>query len=241
MYKVIVLGASCLAAGLAKRYQKECLVIERSAWAGYEFFGALNFGCHYEKPVTGNEAKALQKLLAESPAGPYGFEANFYPFFKEAKVRFQTELISVQKTADGFLCETHGVNGYRLYEAEHIIDTRCTPEMSLSKSYNLLIESPRTPDFSGVRFLRGEMENHWILQCEVPLFCNYPQARSIVLQVMENFSEGEKLILSANEFDYQVKEKIPASENGILLLPSKQYDNPILALDAGLTGKEAAL
>ena len=43
MYDVIVLGATFAAAGIAQQHKEKCLVIERRAQAGYEFFGALDF------------------------------------------------------------------------------------------------------------------------------------------------------------------------------------------------------
>ena len=209
MFEVIVLGATFLAAGIAQRYQKECLVIERRAKAGYEFFGT------------------------------YGSEAHIYPCFKEAVTLFNTEIVSVTRTVSGFSCLTHGVSGYRCLEAKRVIDTRCTAQMSVSKSYNLLVESDKAPEFIGTSYEKGEMEQHYILKCEVPLSCDFIQARRVALNVIERFSENQRLILTADEFDYRVKADYPKTENGILYLPSKAYETPTLAFAAGLEGKEA--
>ena len=49
------------------------------------------------------------------------------------------------------------------------------------------------------------------------------------------------MILSADEFDYQVKDGYPKTEGNIFYLPSKAYENPLLAFDAGVSvGEEAA-
>ena len=45
--------------------------------------------------------------------------------------------------------------------------------------------------------------------------------------------ETQRLILSAYEFDYHIKEGYPKTQDGILLLPSKAYKNPSLAFEAG--------
>lgn len=209
MFEVIVLGATFLAAGIARRYQKECLVIERRAKAGYEFFGT------------------------------YGAESHIYPCFGEAVTLFNTEIVSITRTDNGFSCFTHSVSGYRCFEAKRVIDTRCTAQMSVSKSYNLLMESDKAPDFIGTCYENGEMEHHYILKCEVPLSCDFTQARRTALNVIEHFSENQRLILTADEFDYRVKYDYPKTENGILHLPSKAYDTPALAFAAGLEGKGA--
>ena len=124
MYDVIVLGATFTAAGIARCCKEKCLVIERRARAGYEFFGALDF-------------------TAE--------ETEIYSHFKCCRTLFCTELVSVEKSSDGFACVTHGVQGFCTYYAKKVIDTRCNAEMSLSKTYNLLIDSKEKPAFSNCR------------------------------------------------------------------------------------------
>ena len=51
---------------------------------------------------------------------------------------------------------------------------------------------------------------------------------------MTQFSETQKLLLSAWGFDFQVKADYPKIEDGILYLPSKMYADPLLAFGAGL-------
>ena len=206
MYDVIVLGATFAAAGIAQRHKEKCLVIERRAQAGYEFFGALDFTVE---------------------------ETEIYAHFKNCHTLFCTEVVSVQNTDNGFACVTHGVQGFYTYYARKVIDTRCYAEMSLSKTYNLLIDSKEKPAFLNCRCEKTKGENRYIVYCPVPLSCGYAEARAAVQDIIEQFSETQRLILSAYEFDYHIKEGYPNTQDGILYLPSKAYEDPKTAMSAG--------
>ncbi len=193
MYEILVLGATYAAAGIAHQYRENCLVLERRAQAGYEFFGA-------------------------------GQNAEIYSYLKECHTVFCAEPVSVEKTEDGFLCVTHGVDGYRSYTARRVVDTRCNAAMSHAKTYDLLVEN------------RGRRA---VMKCSVPLSCGYPEARRIAHKAILNFSPEERLILMADEFDYCIKEGYPKEKDGIFYLPSKAYATPSLAFEAGASlGKE---
>lgn len=213
MYDVIVLGATFAASGIARQYKERCLVIERRAQAGYEFFGALDFAVE---------------------------ETEIYTRFKSCHTLFCTELVSVQKNDNGFACITHGSQGFCTYYAKKVIDTRCSAGMSLSKTYNLLVESKEGPLFPNLHYEKAKGENCYILYCPVPLPCGYAEARAAAQDIIKQFSKTQRLILSANEFDYHIKGDYPKTQDGILYLPSKLYKNPRLAFEAGLSiGEEA--
>lgn len=240
MYDLIVLGATFAAAGIAHRYKEKCLIIERRAQAGYEFFSSLNFGINYDKEVKEKESQDLQQKFLEAGENLYDCNRYIYPYLSEADVIFGAEVVSVEQTEDGFVCVAHGIDGFCTYKAKRVVDSRCSGEMCISKSYNLLIESPQAPSFSNMHCRKAEGQNRYIIHCPVPLLGGYVQARSIAQNVIEGFSETQRLIFSADEFDYQVKDGYPKTENGILYLPSKAYENPILAFDAGLGITEGA-
>jgi len=213
MYDIIVLGATFAAAGIAERYKEKCLVIDRRAQAGSEFFGALDFTVE---------------------------ETEIYSHFKKCRILFCTEIVSVKRTDDGFACVAHNAQGFCTYYAKKVIDTRCNAEMSLSKTYNLLINSKEEPDFSNVHCKKARGENRYILYCPIPLSYGYTQARAAAQDIILQFSETQRLILSANEFDYHIKEDYPKTQDGILYMPSKAYENPMLAFEAGMKiGEEA--
>jgi len=238
MYEVIILGATFAAAGIARRFKENCLVIEGSTRAGYEFFGALNFGCGYHiKPKT-HEALSLQSTLIGANGNIYGGDRCIYPYFQEANILFSSHIVSVQQQGGCFVCQVHGVNGFASYRAKAVIDTRCNEGCSLSKTYNLMIESENTPSFPGLPGKKTWAENHYIISCPVPLQDSFTEARLAAMEIMNQFSETQRLILSADVFDYQVKPGYPKTESGILYLPSKAYKNPVLAFEAGYLVKE---
>lgn len=205
MYELIVLGATFAAAGIAKVHQEKCLIIEPGMEAGYEFTQALRPG--------------LQ-------------EDFLYRSFCKSNVLFATQIVSVEKEEDGFVCVTHGVDGFRTHRAKTVIDTRVCLQMCQSKTYNLLIESPAAPENLGVGYTQAA-ETRYVIFCPVELDCDYPQARAKVYEILGKFTEGQRLILSANEFDYVVKDGYPKWEDGILQMPSKAYETAAKALKAG--------
>lgn len=214
MYDVIVLGATFAAAGIAQKLGERCLVIERKGMAGSEFFGALR---------------------------SIGEEAQLHSRFEKCKLLFCTDVVTVEKTGEGFFCVTHGVDGFRTFQAKQVVDTRCTDEICQSKTFNLLIESKETPSFANVQWERAKGENRYLLCCPVNAGCSYPQAREMALDLVKQFSETQRLILSADVFDYRVKGQYPRTEDGITYLPAKAYETPELAYAAGLSwGEEAA-
>ena len=172
MYEVIVLGATFAASGIAHRYKEKCLVIERQPRAGYEFFGGESFNACGDLSV--------------------------YPFLKESHTVFCAEICSVTQNEGYFICETHGVDGFRSYEAKYIIDTRCNSNMCMSKTYDMLIESSELPCFSNVTCEKTVGNNRYILHCSVPLSCGYSEARILIGKVVRSFSKSQRLILLAD-------------------------------------------
>lgn len=207
MYEVIVLGATFTAAGIASRLKENCLVIERRGDGGYEFFGGQFFADTENLSV--------------------------YPFLKECHTVFCADVCSVQKTEKGFICETHGVDGFVSYEAKRVVDTRTTSAISLSKTYPLLIESKEKPSFAkaDVRAVKGE--NRYVVELALPLDCGFSEARRSALEFVKGFSDNERLILLADEFNYTVKKGFMREEKGVLLLPSAAFQSPRLAFRAG--------
>lgn len=206
MFELIVLGASFTAAGIASRYGQRCLVIEPGMQAGNEFLGALRF---------------LEK------------SADVHMALQQCHTLFGTEIISVAKTGAGYTCVTCGVDGYCTYEAKQIIDTRCSEEMCVSKTYNLLIHSKEVPKLSNVKWESTMDENRYLVCCPVSLSCGYPEARAKVMELLARFSNGQKVVLLASSFDYQIKAGYLEVRDGILYLPSKAYATPGLAFAAG--------
>lgn len=234
MYETVVLGATFLAAGIATRQKKKCLILEPSFQAGYEFFGALNFGADDNVQPKTEEGQALQKRFWGNGVTAYMRNTYIYPLLQEGNVLFGTQILSVEKKDGAFLCKTFGVDGYSSFTAKNVIDTRCTEKLCSGKTYNLLMESNTLPQIPGIKGENTGVDGHYVLRCPVSLGCGYGQAREAAEKVVRQFSEGQKLILLADEFDYQVAEVLPEAAGGVRLLPSKAYNDPVCAFEAGL-------
>lgn len=233
MYETIVLGATFLAAGIAAQQKKSCLIIEPTFQAGYEFFGALNFGSGYDAPKT-QEGASLQQQFFNEGVTPYMRNTYIYPILQQSNVLFGTQVVAIEKQEEAFLCKVYSVDGCSSFLAKHIIDTRCNEALSFAKTYNLLVESDAAPQIAGVSVEETGVDRHYVLRCPVPLSYDYSQAKAVAEETVRQFSEGQKLILLADEFDYQVKQVLPDAVNGICILPSKAYKNPVCAFEAGL-------
>ncbi len=232
MYDVIVFGATFAAAGIAEKFKEKCLVLERRLQAGYEFYGALRYGAGYDKTLRRKEASDLFEKFQKNST-PYGNDTLIYPFFKQCTTLFGTEIVSVEKNGNAFLCTVHGVDGYRTYEAKRVIDTRCHPENCSSKRFNVLIESKEEPQFNGIACTKADTEGRYVLHIPVSLTCTFSEAAKKTLELVQAFSPAQKLILSANEFDYEISQERQEKDE-IFFLPSKAYENPITAFEAGL-------
>jgi len=240
-YEIIVLGATFTAAGIAQKYGENCLIIERRTTAGYEFFGALNFGNDYgSKPVTA-EGNVLLEKFAEKNAfcgdriSLYDCSSIFYKLLENRNVLLNTEIISVEKAKDGFLCTVHGVSGYRTFKAKKVIDTRSHNDMCKSKTYNFSVDGKGDiGEISGVVCEKWGFETNYVLRYPVALDTDFTVAHYMVEKYIKKLPEGFRLLYLADEFDYEVKTDYQKEHNGISYVPSKSHKNPILAYDAGV-------
>ena len=233
MYEVIILGATFAAAGLAQHYKKDCLVIESSHQAGYEFCGTLQDYSGDAYAPRCDAASALQKTLLENPV-IHGTHPAIYPYFRDCNILFGTQIVAIREENGISDCTVHGSRGFVTYRAKAVIDTRCSDAMSKSKTYNFLMESPTRPVFSGATCRETAKNGQYLVQCPVALDSDFTDARKAMYEVMKQFTPEQRLILSANVFDYQVRPGYPKMCGGILYLPSKGYQSPVEAMDMGL-------
>lgn len=211
-YDLVILGAGFAAAGLVTSYRGKSLIVERRWQAGAEFFG-----CLYPNEEEGEIHRLLQ----------------------EHEVLFGTETVTVEPTAEGFLCRFFGPNGFLSVTARQVVDTRTPPEACQEKSFCLLVECPVVPSHPIFEVEKAKGRDRYLLRCPVPLTASFPEAREKALHLLTEARPPMRLILSATEWDAVIRKGYPKWENGILLFPSKAYATPQAALEAGKAwGKE---
>lgn len=241
MYDVIVLGATFAAAGIAGVRKEKCLILDSKPYAGHEFLSALHFGTAYETPLKTKEGQALYETFVEREALKdericlFSCAAPFYQLLEGLPVLLNMQIVSVTKEAEGFTCIAHGISGYRSFKAKQVIDTRSIPERCSGKTYNFLVDGEGNVSLpQGVKQEKWGLPCHYVLRCPIPVDADYQEGRKAALSVIKGLPAGERLLLLADEFDYTVKGAYPKEENGITYLPSKAYQNPILAYEAGV-------
>ena len=240
-YEIIVLGATFAAAGIAQKFGENCLIAERSTCAGYEFINALSFGTDYDKEPLSDEAKALfetfknKKLLSGDRVCLYDCTSSFYKQLENKNVLLNTEIISVEKENDGFVCTLHNGSGYKTVTAKKVVDTRVHPWMIESKTFNFSLDCEGV--FSGIDGMITEkwgLDRNVVLRCPVQKNQTMADARKKVLDEVLKLPEGIKLLALADQFDYVLNSGIASEKDGVMYLPSKAYKNPVLAFDAGV-------
>ncbi len=247
MYEVIVLGATFTAAGIAGKLGKNCLILESRPDAGYEFFGAFHFGTGYDKKLYSEEAVLLREKFKEQHAfGEVYTENNqrvslfecmplLYQHLEKIPLLLNTQIVNIKKDGDEFLCLTHSISGYQTFRAKKIIDTRVTSNQCISKTYNMLIDGTgEIPSMENVQSEPWGLSRQYVLRCSVPLSADYSQARQTILPIIRSLPKEHKLLLLADVFDYTTKKGYPNMEKEIIYHPSKMYDNPLMAYDAGV-------
>ncbi|MBQ2695942.1 MAG: hypothetical protein IJF61_01415 [Clostridia bacterium] len=242
IYDVIVLGATFAAAGIANHYGENCLILERRPQAGYEFLNALSFGHNYSALLETAEANHLYQKFADKGV----FSDDRICLFKGAGALYQClegknvllnmELISVKREQDLFEVVVHGVSGYRKYFAKRIIDTTVHPEMIQDKTLNLLLNNKNGEANPAVETTTEKWGYPGDILIKIPVSreAGYIEARKKVKAFLETFLEGYKAVCVADCFAATVSGSYPKEQDGIVLLPSVAFDNPLKAFDAGL-------
>lgn len=242
LYDVIVLGATFTAAGISAVLGEKCLVLESRPQVGYEFLNALSFGTNYStRPVT-PQARRLEEEFHARDVFQGGIPCLFpcapalYGLLQDNPVLLNMQILSVERNAEVFIVTAHGVSGYRRFRAKAVVDTRTPKEQVRSRTLNLLLscpdgQLPALPD--GITAQSTAIPTEFILKCPMPPTCDYLQARTAIAALIRQFPDGFKVNLVADCFDDVLSAPHPG-ENGVQLLPSKQFINPLLAFDAGV-------
>lgn len=239
-FDVIVLGATFLGAGIAEALGDRCLIVERRPQAGYEFINSLKFGHGYEKALKTQAAKALLKNFEQNIAFTgdrvclFECAPHFYSLLLDKNVLLNTEIISVERSGDAFTVTTHGVSGYRVHKAKTVIDTRSLPDAATEKHLNFIVNTDKDiklPD--GLDTEKFGYECDTVVKCKVDLNDCYQVARKKVFDIATTL-EGFKVAMVADEFEYSFKDNNKSTSDGITLLPSQSFENPLLAYDAGV-------
>lgn len=251
-YKVIILGATFVSAGLCTVLGDDCLVIDSRPNVGYEFVKTLNFGTGYNTKPTSDEAKSLADTFFKKGALKDGrvclFPCDFaiHSLVDGKNIMLNMKIVSVKKKDGFFEVTAYGVSGYRTYTAQKVIDTRAIAHECASKSINVLVSGKGSNPLvcaDGYEILLNHgYETDAIIKCPVKKNADYIVARRAIERLAHNLSDGWKIVISADEFDYSFETETTYCKNDIVHIVSASFKNPLTAFDAGvLFAKEGGL
>ena len=107
--------------------------------------------------------------------------------------------------------------------------------MCTSKTYNLLMDGVGKPDLPDwMQYEPWGLSHNYVLRCQIPMDAGYADSRKKAMRFLEDLPKEHKLLLLADEFDYTVEQNSSKTHDGVIYLPSKAYENPLLAFDAGV-------
>lgn len=225
-YDLIILGATFAAAGMLAAAGERALVLEPRPDAGYEFIGALARARIPAPTLQSPQAQSLQAAFAargvyERHGGDLAAAAPaFYAALTDKHVLLETEILSCEHGEEGWCVLAHGVNGYRRFHASRVVDTRLPEELIREKSLAMRILTPE-----------GERPVH----LPVPPQADVLAARAAQRAYLQDLPADCRLLLTAECFTVHAAAPCPEErEDGIRLLPSALFDDPLLAYDAGV-------
>ncbi len=229
-YDTLILGASFFGCGMASACKGRVLVLEEAILPGGDFVLSLNPGMDYDSSklrtdtarelyLRMREVNAISSEGRVSLAGISEVMADWC-LKKELPIFFGVGV--VQRDEHRVVAVT--VEGVREFEAEMIVDAR--PKAGQGKWLNAMIGTPtELPDgFKGPFVMRRSLiDGECFLSFQVPVDSSWSEVRAMFHRAWDFRPASLKnstIMLTATRFDY------------------RQYENPLLALDAGFVEAE---
>ena len=247
--KLLVLGATALACGIASVYGGDCLVVGLDSSAGGEFADAMD--CH---PVDFSKLGAAGKELCDeltargvlNDRGELHILALAGVFAKRfldsgCELLLSSTIISVEKTGDGFLATLFtAVDGYIQVLADEVIDTRvCESDLKNGcvKTFGMMLSGETCfGELLGAKLVKGFFDDEFVLRFEVPAEFSIPDAEKFADKWLEtNFAllGKAKVVSIALMFGYSSAEPLDYFRDGIRHIPSGAFSDAVSAFDKG--------
>ena len=242
--KLLVLGATALACGIASVYGGDCLVVGLDSSAGGEFADAMD--CH---PVDFSGLGAAGKNLCDeltarnvlNDRGELHVLALAGVFAKRfldsgCELLLSSTVVSVEKTSDGFLATIFtAVDGYVQVTADAVIDTLVDGECR--KTFGVMLTGETNfGEIGGAELVKGFFDDEFVLRFDIPDEFSIPDAEKFVDEWLEtNFESlgSAKVASIALMFGYRAAEPIDYFKNGIRHIPSGAFSDAVSAFDKG--------
>jgi hypothetical protein len=247
-FKKIIIGASCWSAGRILQGDTECLVIDRHAAIGREYFDTYRECLPNDAPLNTPAARELRRELSER--GKSGDTAALAPALYAklhhltGQFRLWTEITGIRREADCWRISIHDVEGDKVLHAESLID--CTPECITRPDFgrsntvgirlNAILLAPGCGKWesSSLRLRPGRREDEFVLSVQIPPGTGWATARALLLAEWRKRPESwrdARICTIAGEFEYEVRESSARLDDNYHYFNSARFSDPLAALD----------
>lgn len=248
--KVLVIGATALACGLALRLGADCTVADSGWSAGAEFADAMvaepiDPGKN-RPPRTAELVEELWERNILSRTGEVHCPALAGAFAKRlceagSRVLLGTRVLGIARRENGFAVTLFlPREGRTELLAERVIDTLPQDFMAYRKTFSLMLADgiPDVGAGGSPRLRRGRFADESVLTFDVPRACTLPGAEKIAdAWLTENRARlGNAHVASpALAFGYRFDAVTDTERDGVRYVPSASYPDAVSAFEGGET------
>ena len=258
--ETVILGGTCLAAGLVLNGNKNITVLERGAILGGEYFDTYRPVSRMDQPVVSDAVRTLQEELRKRGAlnDAYALAPLLYravvPHTRQFKLWL--EVLEVKRVGSEWkvvFCDAGGRDAIR---CKTLIDTtpncRFFPEFAKRhlKGQFLAAEiHTETPEGllewkgSGLNFRRGRVADELFFTCEFPTGTSWPEMRRILLQRWADRPaefQGSRIRSIAKAAGYHMDVAAAKLGENLYWVDPIRDPNPLAALDHAMLSLENA-
>lgn len=244
----IIIGASCWSAGQVLQGETGCLVIDRHASIGHEYFETFRECAGMTAPLTTSPARKLQNELAAcgKPGDPLLLAPFLYAELHNLTGQFRlwTEITGIRRETDGWLLSICDVEGVHSLFARELID--CTPECVSQPEFgrgnivecrlNAIILAPDLHEWtdSGFDFRKGRTDDEFILSLKLEPETGWTNARRLLLDRWRKRPadlDNARICVIGGAFEYRVRRNSADLGENYHYFNSAMFANPLAAID----------
>lgn len=246
--KILIVGTTALACGLAGRLGADCTVIDRGWSAGGEFADAMVAEL---VDLTGNRLPLTEALIDELwERGALNRTGNVHiPAFAGAfakrfrasgcRLLLGTRVTGTERREDGFHVTVFlPREGYSEIVAEQIVNTEPQAFMEYWKTFSLMLTDGEPEPMAGASpcVRRGRFADEFLLTFDVSWDCTVPGAQKLAdAWLGENRSCLRSAVVAgtALAFGYRFDAVTDTVRDGIRYVPSASYPDAVSAFEGG--------
>lgn len=248
--KVLIIGATALASGLALRLGADCTVTDSGWGAGAEFADAMVAEpIDLTKTRTPRTAELVEELWERNILSRTGevhcpaLAGAFAKRFREAgcRVLLGTRVLEIVRRENGFTVTLFlPREGRTELFARRVINTLPQDFMEYRKTFSLMLTDgiPDVGTEGSPRLRHGRFADESVLTFDVPRACTLPEAEKIAnAWLTENRTRLGKAVAAgpALAFGYRFETVTDRERDGVRYVPSASYPDAVSAFEGGET------